>query len=205
VLLSGSLPVSLSLPPVMPVWQPSVVGRVCAWFGCIALLPPGINSEEDAFRKYDVKALLAVWRLEEDWPCDERGTRLPFRVHSAKPSDEYRLFHKRCGHSFQRLVRVGLRSEKFLRCFVASSLLALPNSFSRLLRQTCMATPVTACASLQSCNDAICGTVPSPSTGTCSLRYVRTLPPSIRRCHFVILEDFVPQITRYWSNTCRTD
>jgi hypothetical protein len=77
----------------MTVWRLSVVGRVCAWPGCSALLPPGINSEEAAFRKYDVKALVAVWRLEEDWPCTEHGTRLPFRVHSAKPSVEYTFPH----------------------------------------------------------------------------------------------------------------
>jgi len=147
VLLSGSVSLSLSVAfffptPVMPVWQLSAEGRICAWPGCSALLPPGISLEEAAFRKYDVKALLAVWRLEEDCQCDEHGTRLPFRVRSAKPSFDYRLFHKRCGHSFQRLVRVVLRSGKFSRCFVASSLLPLRNSFSRLLRQTCMAAPV---------------------------------------------------------------
>ena len=138
MLLSGNLS-SFFPPPVMPVWQLIVVGRVCAWPGCSALLPPGINSEEAAVRKYDVTALVAVWRLEEDWPCAEHCTRLTFRVHSAKPSIEYRLFRKRCGHSFQRLMRVVLRSEKFSLCFVASSLLPPRNSSSRLLRQICMA------------------------------------------------------------------
>ena len=144
MLLSGSISLfpSFFSSPAMPIWQLSIVGWVCAWPGCSALLPPGINSEEAAFRKYDVKALLAVWRLEENWPGDEHGTRLPFRVHSAKPSVEHRLFHKRCGHSVRRLIRVVLRSEKFSRCFVASSLLPLRNSFSRLLRQICMAAPV---------------------------------------------------------------
>ena len=59
-------------------------------------------------------------KLEADWVCDKRSTRIPSHLQSAKFPCRLQLFYKHCDFGFEELLAVG--KEELWRLPVASSL-----------------------------------------------------------------------------------